>query len=288
MGELEAAFKEVEGEAHLRSGTAQPIDNSSGLSSSIDSPASTPLPPEITNSIGMNLKLIPAGAFMMGSSPSEAGREVDESPRHKVQISTSFYMASTEVTQSQWFQMMHTKPWSGMRGVKENDNCPAVYVSWQDAISFCEKLSSAEVRTYRLPTEAEWEYACRAGSDAAYCFGNGDRLQDFAWYSSVKIPVSSQLTAQPVGLLRSNDFGLFDMHGNVYEWCHDWHAPYQRSQNLDPTGPAIGKERVFRGGCYLYSGADCRSANRGLFVPTLRNSDVGFRVITSSPAIEAK
>ncbi len=143
------------------------------------------LPEEITNSIGMKLTLIPAGEFMMGSPAGEADRHNDEGPQHKVRITQPFYMCVTEVTQGQWFSVMGTKPWSGKEYVEEGNDNPAVYISWDDAVAYCEKLSTTENKLYRLPTEAEWEYACRGGTTTAYSFGSStESLADYAWFES--------------------------------------------------------------------------------------------------------
>ena len=139
----------------------------------------------ITNSIGMKLKLIPVGEFLMGSLGSEKGRVKDEGPQHEVRISRNFHLGITEVTQSQWFVVMNTKPWAGKTYVKEGDSYPATCVSWTDAVAYCKRLSQKDGRTYRLPTEAEWEYACRAGTPTAYSFGDSaSRLSDYAWWGA--------------------------------------------------------------------------------------------------------
>ena len=148
-------------------------------------------PADITNSIGMKLKLIPAGEFMMGSPASEKGHESDEAPRHKVRITKAYYMGVTEVTQGQWFAVMKTKPWEGKEYVQEGEDYPAVYVSWDDAIEYCRKLSAMEGKSYRLPTEAEWEYACRGGKSTAYSFGSdASGLKNFAWFAENAIKIA--------------------------------------------------------------------------------------------------
>ena len=202
---------------------------------------------EITNSIGMKLKLIRAGEFLMGSPDNETGRDSDET-QNRVQLTTSYYLGVTEVTQGQWFAMMQTKPWEGQEDVKEGDAYPATCVSWDDAVEYSVKLSAAEGKTYRLPTEAEWEYACRGGKSTAYSFGlDATRLKDYAWLDANAWNIGERY-AHEVGTKQSNPFGLHDMHGNVWEWCSDWEADYDSSFAVDPSGPLTGSGRVGRGG----------------------------------------
>ncbi|MBT5598420.1 MAG: formylglycine-generating enzyme family protein, partial [Planctomycetaceae bacterium] len=192
--------------------------------------------PSITNTLGMKLNEIPAGNFLMGSPESEAYREDDET-QHKVTISKAFYMQTTEVTQGQWKAVMSTEPWKGQeysKYIKEGANYAATHVSWDDAIAYCKKLSEKEGKKYRLPTEAEWEYACRAGTETAFSFGdNEERLSKFAWHDA-----NARNTTHPVGQLLPNAWGLYDMHGNVWEWCSDWHGEYPIGAVTDPIGPA--------------------------------------------------
>ena len=179
-------------------------------------------PVEITNSIGMKLKLIPAGEFMMGSQ--EVG------PQHKVRITKPFYLGVYEVTQAEYEEVMGKNPsWfsKGGGGAEEvpgedTSGYPVEQVSWEDAVEFCKKLSAKEGKTYRLPTEAEWEYACRAGTTTRFSFGNdGESLAGYAWYSD-----NSDVKTHSVGEKKPNAWRLHDMHGNVWEWCADWHGLY--------------------------------------------------------------
>jgi len=234
----------------------------------------------ITNTIGMKLKEIPAGTFMMGTPEGETGRERDEH-QHKVTISKAFYMQTTEVTQGQWKALMATEPWKGEDYVKEGDNYPAVYVSWDDAIAYCKKLSEKESVTYRLPTEAEWEYACRAGTKTRWSFGDDEASPgDYAWHDKNAYDIDEKYAHQ-VRLKKPNAFGLYDMHGNVYEWCHDYYGEdyYKESPEKDPTGPASGSFRVLRGGSWVNFSRFTRSAFRNRNVASDRFNGRGFRLV---------
>jgi formylglycine-generating enzyme required for sulfatase activity len=227
----------------------------------------------ITNSIGIKLNKIPAGRFMMG----DVNGRNDETP-HEVTLEQPFYLGVTEVTKAQWKAVMGNVPskWT-------DDNRPVERVSWEDVVSFCEKLSSlpaerAAGRVYRLPTEAEWEYACRAGTTTSYSFGDDESLLgDFAWF---KDNASDQSHA--VGQKRPNAWGLYDMHGNVWEWCSDGYGDYPRGSVTNPRGPASGSGRVSRGGSWGNSARYCRSAIRDRDGPSLRRSGLGFRLALSS------
>jgi sulfatase modifying factor 1 len=236
----------------------------------------------VSKTTGMKLTLIPAGEFMMGSPESEKDRLKLEA-QHKVKLTKSYYMGVTEVTQGQWFSVMGTRPWEGKTYVKEGANYPATHVSWEDAVDFCKRLSQKDGVPYRLPTEAEWEYACRGGSQTAYSFGDSAvSLKDYAWFDANASDVDEEY-AHEVGKKRGNSFGLFDMHGNVWEWCSDWYdGDYYESSTLeDPKGPSSGSYRVFRGGSWYYSPLYCRSAIRYGYAPSNRFSDLGFRVCSS-------
>ena len=244
----------------------------------------------VTNSIGMKLKLIPAGEFMMGSSKSAeaVAKEFDtkaeyyenEHPQHRVRITRPFYLGTTEVTQGQFEAVMGTSPWKDKTYVKAGSDYAASYLSWEDAVEFCERLSAKEGKTYRLPTEAEWEYACRAGSRTAYSFGDDSSdLGPYAWFED-NADEANEKCAHQVGRKRANSWGLYDMHGNVYEWCSDWYEGdyYANSPTDDPSGPATGSTRVARGGSWYRSPWRCRSANRIRDTPVIRNGNLGFRV----------
>jgi len=252
-------------------------------------PPPVPVPREITNSIGMKLVLIPAGEFLMGSPDSDKEARDDEKPQHRVRITRPFYLGVTEVTQGQYRAVTGQGPGR----FKGSDDLPVVGVSWNDAIAFCDKLSALEKgqlggARYRLPTEAEWEYACRGGSTTRYSFGdNAASLGEFAWHKG-----NSDGTTHPVGQKRPNAFGLFDMHGNVREWCSDGYQGdfyarlpvdyqgdfYARLPVDNPVCPFEGAtDRVIRGGCWLFP-QSARSAIRLRLSPVDRYPDIGFRL----------
>ena len=224
-----------------------------------------------TNEVGMEFVLMPAGELLMGSPRGEPGREANERPQHEVRITKAFYIGAHEVTQEQYAAVMGRNP-SKFPGARN----PVERVSWHDAVEFCARLSEKDGRTYRLPTEAEWEYACRAGSTTAYSFGDDPRrLDDCAWYSR-----NSEHRPHEVGLKLPNAWGLYDMHGNVWEWCQDWYADgYRSSAAEDPTGPTSGSYRCVRGGSWFDYPTPLRSAARGRDSPSNRPDDHGFRVV---------
>ena len=238
---------------------------------------------EITNSIGMKLKLIAADEFVMGSPADEADREDDEGPQHRVRISKAFYMGVTEVTQGEWYSVMKTKPWAGKEYVNEGDGYPAVYVSWEDAVEYCKRLSLKEGVTYRLPTEAEWEYACRGGKSTSYSFGSdAEQLKNYAWYDENAWDIGEKYS-HLVGTKKANPYGLFDMHGNVHEWCQDVYDEKvyasRSGVTVDPVSTSGSEYRVLRGGSWNYFSRNARSALRVWLTPDLRNFTVGFRVV---------
>jgi formylglycine-generating enzyme required for sulfatase activity len=277
-------------------------------------------PREITNSIGMKLVRIPRGTFQMGSPIEEEDGENDE-VQHQVTISKDYYLGVTEVTQGQYQKVMGSNPsYFQKRVIRKSDSSmyPVELVSWEDAVEFCKKLSELQKekkagRAYRLPTEAEWEYACRAGSTTAYCFGgNSKSLGDYAWFGNnsgskeldadalwsktkddmeetqkyLDTLFSAGCSTHPVGEKKPNAWGLYDMHGNVWEWCSDWYGDYPESAVSDPAGQREGGSRVYRGGSWFFGAAFCRSAVRRRLGPSQRdNSFIGFRVALSSSGI---
>jgi len=230
----------------------------------------------ITNSIDMKFAYIPQGEFVMGSPPGERGRSSNEGPMHRVIISKGFYMGTCEVTQKQYKSIMGSNP-SGHTRLVFGGNLPVERVSWIQATKFCEKLSRKDYRRYRLPTEAEWEYACRAGSPGRFSFSySGLPLKEYGWYKS-----NSGSKTHAVGKKKPNAFGLYDMHGNVEEWCNDWYdGPYTAADVLiDPQGPKRGSLRILRGGSYNRSPAECRSAARSYGEAQDKTYAFGFRVV---------
>jgi formylglycine-generating enzyme required for sulfatase activity len=245
------------------------VFSASGLAMAAD------IPRTYTNSIGMKFVLIPAGTFMMGEDKIIKEAADDEKPPHQVKISKPFYLGVYEVTQEVWESLMRNNP-SKFRG---RDN-PVDQVSWDDAQDFITRLNKKEGHSrYRLPTEAEWEYAVRAGSTGTYYFADdGSQIRNFAWYDG-----NSGNTTRPVGQKRPNAWGLYDMLGNVWEWTADWYGEtyYANSPDEDPTGPESGFYRVYRGGSWSSSASFCRSADRDGFLPETPDASRGFRLALS-------
>ena len=288
------------------------------------------MPDTTTNSLGMKLVLIPPGTFSMGNTPkramkvarvlkqaSELERIRDELPQHRVTFTKPWLLASTEVTIGQFGRFVaasnyvtdaeqtagasksdaarHAPTWRAP-GYPVADDFPVTHVTWNDAVAFCNWLSTAEKLKpcyradgkgrwahvssgdgYRLPTEAEWEYACRAGTVAEFYFGDDpDHLGDHGWYSA-----NSEQSAKAVGLKRANAFGLHDVYGNAREWCEDWYSAdyYAESSPMDPRGPASGTLRATRGGSWYSGAARARSGDRAGVAPTFHSSQNGFRVL---------
>ena len=215
--------------------------------------------------VKLDLVLIRPGKFLMGSENGVS----DEKPVHEVTISRSFYLGKYEVTQAQWEAVMGSNP-SHFKGA----TLPVECVSWEDCQKFIEKINSTGVGTFRLPTEAEWEYACRAGTTGDYA-GN---LDEMAWYTS-----NGDSKTHPVGTKKANPWGLYDMHGNVWEWCQDWYDSYRQDRQTDPKGAAGGSGRVLRGGSWSNNARGCRSASRDWHSPSSRGYDLGFRLVRMVP-----
>ncbi len=269
-------------------------------------------PEMITNSIGMKLTLIPDGQFMMGRPQNEHGKLADQRPPHSVKITKPFYLGTYSVTRGQFskfvaatgyktdaqtdgkggFSFLGSTMITGALfaqvaapqelnwrdpGFPQTDEHPVVVVSWNDAMAFCKWLSEKEGKTYRLPTEAEWEYACRAGTTTAYFFGDDpDELDRYAWFAD-----NSGQTTHEVGQKLPNHFGLYDMLGNAWQWCADWYENdyYAGSPPADPQGPDAGSERVNRGGSWNNAPALCRCSSRAYGLPARRDFLIGFRVV---------
>jgi hypothetical protein len=211
-----------------------------------------------------SFRLIPAGSFLMGSPEDEEGRYDDEI-QHAVEITQPFLLKTTPVTQAQWLALMGNNP----AHFKGDDRRPVEQVSWEDAVCFCEALSTQTGGMYRLPTEAQWEYACRAGTTGAR-YGDLDAV---AWYVD-----NGRMNTKPVGQKQPNAWGLYDMLGNVDEWCQDWYErDYPSEPQRDPKGPPSGDFRVIRGGDWYTHAQYCRAAQRADYTPTGRYDGVGFR-----------
>jgi formylglycine-generating enzyme required for sulfatase activity len=236
----------------------------------------------ITNTLGMTFMIIPVGMFFMGCviDPRELSQRYhvevalfrDERPQHQVIISQPFFLQTSPVTQGQWLKVMGNNP-SYFKNC--GDDCPVEKVSWGDVQEFIKRLNQLEqTQKYKLPTEAEWEYACRAGSVGEFCFGDKvEELRNYAWSL-----LNSEGKTHPAGQLKPNAWGLYDMHGNVWEWCQDWFSIYEANQIADPKGPDAGEERVLRGGSWYFLPGFARSSFRGHYYPDNRTSDIGFRV----------
>lgn len=221
---------------------------------------------------GLNMKMIfvEGGTFQMGAT-SEQGRDVyeDEKPVHSVTLD-SYYIAETEVTQAQWRAIMGTNP-----SYFSGDNRPVEQVSWYDAQEFCEKLSQLTGKTYTLPTEAQWEYAARGyNMSIGYRYSGSDYIGDVAWYHNNSISHACSVKQR-----RPNELGLYDMSGNVFEWCSDWYGDYSSSSQTNPTGPSSGGARVVRGGGWNCDATYCRVSKRSYDGPSYRICNLGFRVV---------
>jgi formylglycine-generating enzyme required for sulfatase activity len=218
--------------------------------------------------------LIPAGEFLMGSPDSDSNASVLEKPQHRVRITKPFYLGRYPVTQEQWEAVMGDNP-STVKGPKN----PVEQVSWNDCQEFLGKLNKRQGNSagkFVLPSEAQWEYACRAGSTTRYCFGDDEsKAGEYTWYHA-----NSDGKTHPVGRKKPNAWGLYDIHGNVWEWCHDWYEEgyYARSPMDDPMGAATGSWRVLRGGRWFPPVLGCRSALRYLSEPGARLDFLGLRV----------
>jgi formylglycine-generating enzyme required for sulfatase activity len=282
-------------------------------------------PAEIINSVGMHLKLIRPGRFLMGSPGGEAGRKDNEGPQHEVEITRPFYMGACTVTKGQYAAFakdagfltaaekdgwggsgltLATAKWEGQRGCTwrhvsfaQGDDHPVVDVSWYDARALCTWLSNKEGRPYDLPTEAEWEYACRAGTTTRFWCGDADAsLQGNANIADASLRQKSPAVAwavawndsypftAPVGSFRPNPWGLYDMCGNVHQWCADWYGSYQAGPVRDPRGDEKISSRALRGGSWPWEPYVCRSARRDGIDPGFRGEDYGFRVVLRLPA----
>jgi formylglycine-generating enzyme required for sulfatase activity len=246
-------------------------------------------PKLVVASLGLKMMLIPAGSFPMGSPETEAERRPNEGPVHEVLFDKPFYLAAHPVTQEQYERLTGTNPsrFTPPRG--GGPDHPVECVTWDEAVEFCRRLSEQPQerqagRRFRLPTEAEWEYACRAGTTQPFAYGPAltadlANFDSTGAYGGPSAPAPARTT--PVGSFAANNFGLHDMHGNVWEWCADWygHDSYGRSPRHAPLGPETGSYRVVRGGSWRNHGATCRAAYRNAYRPVHRDFATGFRVV---------
>lgn len=237
----------------------------------------------------VHFRLIPPGTFLMGSEPEDKmgaagqGHERDESPMHPVTISKAFYMGVYEITQQQWVSVMGNNPavFQQVENYKQEDEDhllrPVEYVSWDDCQEFIARLNEMGMGTFRLPTEAEWEYACRAGTTTRFFWENDPRMwiiNQYAWANS-----RSFASTHPVGQKMPNPWGLYDMSGNVWEWCSDWYGPYSNDHQTDPRGPEEGSRKVFRGGSWFDFPTSHRSANRHAHETNKGYPAIGLRLV---------
>jgi formylglycine-generating enzyme required for sulfatase activity len=234
---------------------------------------------DLGNGATMQFVLIPPGSFAMGDAKGSS----DEQPVHKVTITRPFYLGKYQVAQKQWKAVMGSNP-----STSQGPQNPVDSVTWDGCQAFLAKLNAkfrAAGAKFSLPTEAQWEYACRAGSTGIFYYGNAeDRLGDYAWFSD-----HAGGRTHPVGEKKPNPWGLYDMYGNVWQWCADWYDAdyYRKSPASDPAGPSAGSERVMRGGSWYRGALNCRSADRYRGVPGCPDYGAGFRVVLLSAPAQA-
>jgi formylglycine-generating enzyme required for sulfatase activity len=248
------------------SATAAPVADTPRLERSV----------ALAEGVALRLVWIPPGSYWRGSPEAETGRDADEGPRQGVTLSRGFHLGVHEVTQAQWTAVMGTNPAVFRRG-PEAPQRPVESVSWEDCQRFLTRLGQLGVGRFRLPTEAEWEYAARAASTSRFPWGDDPKewvAHTHAWANS-----RSYAITHPVGTKPPNAWGLHDMHGNVWEWCSDWYSPYAAGPQRDPAGPPTGREKVFRGGSWYDFPVSLRSANRHRHRPDGRYTAVGLRLV---------
>ena len=221
------------------------------------------------NGVSFEMVLVEGGTFRMGATSEQGGdAERDEEPVHSVKLNT-FYIGKTEVTQALWQAVMGSNP-SHFKGA----DLPVENVSWDDCQEFIQKLNSLTGRNFRLPTEAEWEFACRGGNNSrGYKYSGSNDIDNVVWYWD-----NTGQKTHPVGTKAPNELGIYDMSGSVWEWCSDWHADYTSYSQTNPTGPHSGSYRIYRGGSWIFNASACRSSNRDSSRPTFRNADLGLRL----------
>ena len=226
----------------------------------------------VMDGISIDMVRVEAGTFTMGATAEMEDPEDDEKPTHQVTLTNDYYIGKYEVTQALWKAVMGNNP-SYFKG----DNLPVEQVSWYDCQEFLSKLNRITGKTFRLPTEAEWEYAARGGNKSrGYQYSGSNNLSDVAWYGD-----NSGYKPHAVGTKEPNELGIYDMSGNVYEWCQDWKGAYSSSSQVNPTGANSGSDRVHRGGNWLYSAEQCRSSCRLYSTPDYRYPGFGLRLVLS-------
>jgi formylglycine-generating enzyme required for sulfatase activity len=229
---------------------------------------------EVRNFEDIEFVYIPPGKFKMGAQSYEAGCNLDEIPLHRVEITKGFWLGRYEVTQEQWQKIMESNP----SHFKHDKNLPVEMISWFDVEEFIKKLNSKSEEGFRLPTEAEWEYACRAGTSTTFWFGDDRKeLEQHGWFGK------GDGATHPVGQKKPNPWGLYDMYGNVWEWCSDWYDAryYLQSPEKDPRGPSKGTLKAKKSGCWRQYADSCRSASRFPRPPTYKSPYMGFRLAIS-------
>ena len=226
----------------------------------------------VKNGISIDMVKVEAGTFMMGATSEMKKPYTDEKPVHQVTLTNDYYMGKYEVTQALWQAVMGSNP-----SKFKSRNLPVEQVSWDDCQEFINKLNSITGRRFRLPTEAEWEYAARGGKKSkGYQYSGSSKMSEVAWYTA-----NSGSKTHPVGKKQANELGLYDMTGNVLEWCQDWYGSYVSSSQTNPTGAFSGFFRVFRGGSWYGNAGNCRSSCRDSYNPDNRNFDLGLRLVLS-------
>ena len=226
----------------------------------------------VKDGISIDMVRVEAGTFIMGATPEMENPNSDEKPTHQVTLTNDYYIGKYEVTQALWQAVMGNNP-SNFKG----DNLPVERVSWDDCQEFINKLNRITDKKFRLPTEAEWEYAARGGKKSrGYQYSGSNNLSDVAWYKD-----NSDSKTHAVGTKQSNELGIYDMSGNVLEWCQDWYGRYNSSSQVNPTGANRGVYRGRRGGCWLFSASGCRSSYRVNNKPGGPNFTLGFRLALS-------
>ena len=246
--------------------------NANVLSSSSSSPSGNTITIPVKNGISIEMVKVEAGSFNMGATPEMENPYDSEKPVHRVTLTNNYYIGKYEVTQALWQAVMGSNP-SGFKG----DNLPVEEVSWNECQDFISKLNAMTGKRFRLPTEAEWEYAARDGNKSrGYQYSGSNTLGDVAWYSG-----NSSSRTHAVGTKQPNELGIYDMAGNVWEWCQDWYGSYSSSPQTNPTGAVNELYPVYRGGSWNSSARDCRTSYRDYFTPVFRNIDLGLRLVLS-------